>query len=161
MMGCHTGSPEPRAASDTEDGPCALVDAMLAIDDSAYQKIYAGAACGDESAARVPRIVEVNAPIALVPRATTCPGHTFRLFHGETDVVGMILQLDVFPNGTAWSFMASVRQPNATELPDGGFESVQTLCHVVTGFVEKRGGRWHTFVDRERPFGPNAAEPAR
>ncbi len=154
IAGCHTGGTAARVASDPLDGPCALVDAMLAIDDAGYQKLYAGASCGDESARRTPRIVEVHAPIALVPSATTCPGHAFRLFHGERDVVGMVVQLDVFPNGAAWNFMASLRQPNATPAPDGGFDSAETYCHAVTGFVEKRDGRWHAFVDRERSFGP-------
>jgi len=162
IAGCYTRGPAaPRAAGDTPDGPCALVDAMLAIDSPVYQKMYAGASCGDESAGRTPRIVDVNAPPSLVPPTTSCPGHAFRLFHGERDVQGMIVKLDVFPNGTTWNFMASLRQPNPTPTPDGGFDSAETYCHAVKGFVEKRDGRWHTFVDDERVFGPQPAQPPR
>lgn len=161
LAGCHTGATGAQVAGEVLDGPCALIDAMLAVDDPDYQKMYSGRSCGDESAGRVPRIVDVKAPIALVPPATTCPGHAFRLFHGETDVVGMIIQLDVIPNGTAWNFIASVRQPNATELADGELDSVQTYCHVASGFIEKRSGRWHTFVDSERSLGPQSTRTAR
>lgn len=162
LAGCHAGgSTAPRAAGDAPDGPCALIDAMLAIDDASYQKMYAGTSCGDESAGRTPRIVEVFAPAALVPPTTSCPGHAFRLFHGERDVVGMIIQLGVVANGTAWNFQASLRQPNATELPDGELESVETYCHAMHGFVEKRDGRWRTFVDAERVFGPQPVQPSR
>jgi hypothetical protein len=129
------------------DGPCDLVEAMLAIDDPYYQQMYAGH-CGDKQ--EEPRMVIVHAPPTIFPPDTRCPGRTFRVFHGETDVVDLIPQLDVVPNRDAWRIVVTTVQPNPRETPDGGFEAVETYCAVMSGFVELRDRRWRTFIDRNR-----------
>jgi hypothetical protein len=140
----------PRAA----DGPCDLIQAMLAIDSPAYQKMYEGASCGGPM--HRPLIVQVDAAEDLFPKATTCPGRSFEIFHGDPDVQGMIVQLLFIPDGAQWNVMASLDQPNPTPTADGGFDSAETYCHAVTGFVERRDGGWRTFVDVDRALPPNA-----
>jgi hypothetical protein len=131
------------------DGPCDLVEAMLSIDDPVYQSMYAGTQCGDGP--RHPLIVSIKAPPQIFPPDTSCPGRRFRVFHGEPDVMGLIVELSVGPDARdAMSFMASTVQPNPTPTPDGGFDDVDTYCHAVTGYVELRDHRWRTFVDGDR-----------
>jgi hypothetical protein len=130
------------------DGPCDLVEAMLSIDDAYYQKMYAGTRCGEGPGH--PLIVSIKAPPQIFPPNTTCPGRRFRVFHGEEDVMGLIVELSVGPDGDALNFMARTFQPNPTPTPDGGFDDVMTYCHAVAGYVELRDHRWRSFVDVER-----------
>ncbi len=148
-FGCRSSAPQPVANTtpgvDRSD-PCELIQAMLTVDNDAYQKIYAG--CGDEKRSTV--VVDVRAPASLVPPNTACSGRSFSVFHGEPEVHGLIVRLDLFASGHSWNFHASRYQPNPTVTGDGHIESTQSFCHAVGGFAEWTGTSWRTFIDVDR-----------
>lgn len=120
---------------------------MLRIDNVHYQEFFRGK-CSSAGLAH-PVVVDVQA-LSLVPADTRCDGRSFRLYRGEP-IDELILRLSVQPDGQQqWHFTATMFQPALKPNPDGGFDSIDSYCAVVGGFVELRAGSWHTFYDFER-----------
>jgi hypothetical protein len=118
---------------------------MLVIESRAYQDLYANKRCGLDVAPHEPLVIDVQAPPSLFPPRTACAGKRFEMFHGERDLQGAIIELRLVPAGDAWSFMATVVQPNLEPSPDGGFDASENYCHVANGIVERRNHRWRAF----------------
>jgi hypothetical protein len=143
LASCGPGPhPAPLASS---DDACALIDAMLAIDSPAYQELYANKRCGLDVPLHDPLVIDLQAPRTLVAPGAACAGRRFRLFHGERDLQGAIIELRLVPAGAAWSFMATVVQPNLAPSPEGGFDASENYCHLANGLVERRDHGWYAF----------------
>jgi hypothetical protein len=153
VASCHSAAaPVPvhnssaRAARPTaSEDACALIDAMLAIDNHAYQELYANRECGVDAPLHHPLVIDVREPTSLFPRGLTCPGRRYQLFHGEQDLRGAIIEFRVVPHGSAWSFMATVVEPNPPSNPDGSFDVVDNYCHAGFGIVERTAHGWHSY----------------
>jgi hypothetical protein len=136
----------PVAASRASEDTCALVAAMLAVDDKSFQELYANKKCGLDIPLHDPLVVHLEAPAALMSSGTTCPGRRFQLFQGDPDLQGAIIELVVFPHGAAWGFMATVDQPNLAPDPEGGFDVIESYCHDIDGVVERSVRGWRAYV---------------
>ncbi len=121
-----------------------MIAAILAVPD--YKDFYNGVSCGE---ARAKLLVKIVALPQVFPPESTCAAYPFRVFHGERDVKGAILQLGINRDASDYSYSAKYVQPNLTELPDGTFESVDYYCFIA-GRLERRNGRWmaHAYDDK-------------
>jgi hypothetical protein len=90
-------------------------------------------------------VIDVQSTVELVTPTTTCPARRYQLFHGERDLQGAIIELQVAPTGSTWAFSATVVQPNLHPDPEGGFSVIESYCHVIGGVVERGGHGWHAF----------------
>jgi len=145
LVACHA---QPTRAQQRVPDACDAIDAMLAVDNAAYQRIYAG--CGGDSARR--RVVDVRGPAAFMAKDARCEGHAFRFVREHPDVQGMVIRFDVSRSGTRWAFHASSYPPNPVENADGSFDVTQSYCVADRGYLEWTGRRWRAFVERESPL---------
>jgi hypothetical protein len=151
VAACHPGAaPAPvlhnaGAPTHADDDACALVDAMLAIDNRAYQELYANRECGVAAPLHDPLVVDVREPKSLFPPGMTCRGRRYQLFHGEQDLRGAIIEFRVVPKAPGWTFMATVVEPNPLILPGGGFDDGTNYCHAAFGMVVRRNHGWYAY----------------
>lgn len=121
-----------------------MLDAIYATDDAMYREIFAREELHHPITFRITARPDVFAP------ATVCAGRPYRIYRGDSNMLGTIVVLHFGPSGSRISVDAELEQPNPTPTPDGGFDSANYYTYYDGLAVERVDDHWRTVRPPQR-----------